>query len=290
MIDLHIHSTASDGTFTPFEIIKKAEEMGLEAVSVTDHDTVDGSIEALKFSNDRVSVISGIEISSFPPQFSDFEIEGSFHVLGYLFDPFDKDLNEMLSKLKGGREDRNPLIIEKLNSLGFDITLDEVKELSGGLVGRPHIATVMLNKGYVNSISEAFNEYLANGAKAHVGKYRPDSETVIETIVNAGGIPVLAHPGLLGLKENEYFTLFEKLKEEGLVGIEAYYSKHDQKTTGFFIDCAKKFDLLITGGSDFHGENKEGVELGSGAGDLNIPYELYTNLLKTKNERHNGKY
>lgn len=281
-IDLHIHSTASDGTFTPLEIVAQADSLGLAAISITDHDTVTGSIEALKASG-NVSVISGIEISSYPPQFSEFDISASFHILGYLFDPFEKNLNLMLIKLRKSRENRNPLIVQKLNDLGFNITIEEIKELSGGVVGRPHMAKVMLKKGYVNSISEAFDLYLAQGAKAHVGKFRPDFKTVIELIKGAGGIPVLAHPGLLNISNDNFSVLIKELKREGIMGIEAYYSRHDKDETAFFIDCAKKNDLMITGGSDFHGANKENVKLGERSGDLFVPQELYKILLSKKN-------
>lgn len=290
-IDLHIHSTASDGTFTPLEIVAQAESIGLSAISVTDHDTVTGSIEALN-AKTKVSVISGIEISSNPPLFSDFEISASFHILGYLFDPYEEKLNEMLRELQESRENRNPLIVQKLNKLGFEITIDEIKELSGGQVGRPHMAKLMLKKGYVKSISEAFDLYLAQGAKAHVGKFRPNSDEVIKLIKGAGGIPVLAHPGLLNISDENFNTLIKELKRQGIMGIEAYYSKHDKNRTSFFIDCAQNNDLIVTGGSDFHGANKENVKLGEGAGDLFVPHKLYQNLLtqKTVKAGKNGKY
>ncbi|MCP3922095.1 MAG: PHP domain-containing protein [Desulfobacterales bacterium] len=281
-IDLHIHTTASDGTYSPAQIVTHAEELNLHAISVTDHDTVSGTIEVLKTGSKSVSIISGIEISSFPPlQYRD-AISGSFHILGYDFDPFDSELNKMLQKLRDGRENRNPLIVKKLNDLGFDITLEEIKKISGGQVGRPHIANVMLKKGYVKSITEAFDVYIAQGAKAHVGKFRPESKVVIDLIKNAGGIPVLAHPGLLNISDNRFQNLILELKDYGLMGIEAYYSRHNKEKTDFYINCAKKNKLLVTGGSDFHGDNKENIKMGEGTGDLVVPVELFHPLNRRK--------
>lgn len=279
-IDLHIHSTASDGTYSPGEIIALAERLHLAAIAITDHDTIDGSNEAIVAGTPQsLKLLTGVEISAAPP--SSFFCSGSFHILGYSFRPDDPLLNQTLSKLQMARENRNPGIIKLLNNLGINISIREVIELAGdGQTGRPHIARLMLEKGFVGSIDEAFNKYLGKGKPAYVDKYRIECGKVIEIIIGAGGIPVLAHPALIELGNGSRFEkLIVKLKEMGLRGIEAYYPEHSKEQTSYYLKLAKKYELLITGGTDFHGSLKPDINMGLGKGDFHVPYYLYENLI-----------
>lgn len=279
-IDLHIHSTASDGTYSPKEIIALAERLNLAVIAITDHDTIDGSKEAiLAGTPSGLKLLTGVEISAAPP--TSFFCSGSFHILGYSFRLDDPLLKQSLSKLQLARENRNPGIIALLNNLGINISIQEVIELAGdGQAGRPHIARIMLEKRFVESIDEAFNKYLGKGKPAYVDKYRIECSKVIEIIIGAGGIPVLAHPALIELGNGSRFEkLIVKLKEMGLRGIEAYYPEHSKEQISYYMELAKKYELLITGGTDFHGSLKPDINMGFGRGDFHVPYHLYENLI-----------
>ena len=194
-IDLHIHSTASDGTFQPSEIVSMAQDLNLLAISITDHDTIDGLKEAIAYGiPPSLKLLPGVEISVSPPD--DFGLSGSMHILGYAFAPDNPILNQALKKLGASRENRNPKIIERLNSLGMKISLDEVTHdlHIRGQLGRPHIASFMVKKGFADSIDAAFKKYLGSGKPAYVDKYRLGCAEAIEIIRKAGGVPVLAHP------------------------------------------------------------------------------------------------
>ena len=273
-IDLHTHTTASDGSFTPSQLVHHAKEKGLRALAVTDHDTIDGNQEALNAGvREGLEVVPGIEISvDYSP--------GSMHMLGYFIDTESQRLQEKLALLQDSRSDRNPKIIEKLNALGLDITYDEVVEASGGgQVGRPHIAQVLLRKGYATTIQEAFDKYLGKGAPAYFDKFRLNAEDAIAMITDAGGIPVLAHPFTLKCtNQGELEELIKHLTGHGLQGIEVYYTEHNEKQISRYRLLAERNNLLLTGGSDFHGANMAGVELGTGRGSLQIPYILFENL------------
>ncbi|MBU1712730.1 MAG: PHP domain-containing protein [Proteobacteria bacterium] len=280
-IDLHIHSTASDGTYSPKEILALAKRLNLAAIAITDHDTINGSKEAIVAGiPPDLRLLTGVEISAAPP--SSFFCSGSFHILGYSFRLDDPLLNQTLSKLQLARENRNPKIVRLLNNLGMNISIQEVLELAGdGQTGRPHIARLMLEKGFVESIDEAFDKYLGKGKPAYVDKYRIESGKVIEIIIGAGGIPVLAHPALIEISNGGKFEeLIVKLKEMGLKGIEAYYPEHSKEQVSYYLRLAKKHKLLITGGTDFHGSLKPDVNMGSGRGDFHVPYYLYEDLIK----------
>jgi len=279
-IDLHIHSTASDGTYSPKEIIALAERINLAAIAITDHDTIDGSKEAIVAGTPPgLKLLTGVEISAAPPP--SFLCSGSFHILGYSFRLDDPLLNQALSKLQQARKYRNPAIIKLLNNLGINISIQEVVELAGdGQTGRPHIARLMLEKGFVGSINEAFDKYLGKGKPAYVDKYRIECGNVIEIIISAGGIPVLAHPALIEISNGRQFEeLIVELKEMGLKGIEAYYPEHSKEQTSYYLKLAKKHELLITGGTDFHGSLKPNINIGLGRGDFHVPYYLYEDLI-----------
>ena len=279
-IDLHTHTTASDGSLTPSQLVHYAKEKGLRALAVTDHDTIEGNEEALiaGMSEDLI-VVPGIEISvDYSP--------GSMHMLGYFIDTGSQRLQEKLALLQDSRADRNPKIIEKLNEIGLAVTYDEVVEASGGgQVGRPHIAKVLLHKGYITTIQEAFDKYLGKGGPAYFDKFRLSPEDAITMITDAGGVPVLAHPFTLKCNnQGELERLIKQLTDHGLQGIEVYYTEHNKQQSSRYRLLAERNNLLLTGGSDFHGANMAGVDLGTGRGSLKIPYHLFENL-KTRWER-----
>lgn len=278
-IDLHIHSTASDGTFSPAEIVNLANELGIGAISITDHDTVAGCKQVYKNGiPGSTRFISGIEISAASPSF--FPCPGSFHILGYGINIEDASLNQTLETLQKARTNRNPKIIELLNKMGFAMSFAELLDFAkDSQIGRPHIAGLMKQKGYVESIHEAFDKYLGNNKPAYVDKYRISCEQAVDTIKNSGGIPVLAHPGLLKpVSQIPFDQAVPKLKSIGIQGIEAYYPSHSKEQTQVFLQTAKRFDLLITGGTDFHGAVSPGINLGTGRGDFFVPYSLYKEL------------
>jgi hypothetical protein len=285
-IDLHIHSTASDGTLSPAEILALAQDLNLEAIAITDHDTIEGSKEAIRNGiPPSVKFITGVEISAAPPR-SFSSSPGSLHILGYGIRLEDPLLNKTLKILQESRRNRNPHIIDRLNSLGFDLSLKEViNDVGEGQIGRPHIAQVMVKKKFVKSIAEAFDKYLGKGKPAYVDKYRIKCAESIAIIRDAGGIPVLAHPILLDYESNEVLeNLVKDLTAMGLMGIEVYYSDNTPAHIAYYSELAKRFELLMTGGTDFHGSIKPNVKMGSGKGDLFVPYELYETLIKTCND------
>lgn len=282
-IDLHVHSTASDGSLAPSAIAALAQKAGLAALALTDHDAVDGvrTLMANPALLGEVRFLSGVEISAESSPFPD--VDGSFHILGYGFDPWDPELDRVLRAQQSSRKNRNPNIIKRLNQLGMEITLQEVVDAAepGAQIGRPHIARLLVAKGFVGGIHEAFERYLGMGKPAYLEKVRIDASTAIERILAAGGVPVLAHPGLLNMKdEAAYDRLFSDLKALGLMGVEVWYPGHDPGQTEFFLMLAKNHGLLLTGGSDFHGAVNPEIALGVGRGDLDVPYAVYEILAR----------
>ncbi|MCX5882139.1 MAG: PHP domain-containing protein [Deltaproteobacteria bacterium] len=280
-IDLHIHSTASDGTLSPVEILRLAEKLELGAISITDHDTLKGSKDLLEAAGSSdVRVLTGIEISTIPPAL--YTVAGSFHILGYGIRLNDPALNQTLETLQRARENRNPLIISRLNAMGLDITVEEVIQVFGeAQIGRPHIAQLLIKKGFVQTFDEAFDVYLGFNKPAYMDKYRMDCQKAIEMIIEAGGTPVLAHPFLLRIPDNSRLeALVATLKEMGLQGIEVYYPEHSSEDVEFYSRLALSHDLAITGGTDFHGAIKPEIQLGYGKGDFFVPYSVYDLLLK----------
>jgi len=276
MIDLHIHSTASDGTLSPSQIMDMAENLKLKAISITDHDSIEGSKEA--FNLDRPAfpeLLTGVEISVDPPR--DFSCQGSFHILGYGIRLDDNALNRALEDLRKSREERNPRIVEKLKGAGFDISISDITPgREGTPLGRPHIARHMIKKGWVKDMDEAFSKYLAKSKPAYVDKRRLTCRQGIELIASAGGIPVLAHPFLLKpLNHPGIEHLLPVLKSMGLKGLEAFYTEHSPGLASEYARMAKQEGLLVTGGSDFHGAIKPDIKMGTGKGDLHVPFELY---------------
>jgi len=274
MVDLHTHSTHSDGTYSPEELINLAKKIGLKGLALTDHDTISGLKEAFEYANQvNLPFLCGIEISI------KYEKNGHFHLLGYFLSPEIPELDSVLQKLKEARKNRNKKLIEKLQNIGIDITYEELLNLGKGEIGRPHIANLLVKKKVVKNVQEAFDKYLKKGAIAYVPKALLTPEEGIAIITKAKGIPVLAHPISLALPEEELFDYLKYLKDLGLKGVEAYYSEHTKEFTNFLLDCAKKLNLCVTGGSDFHGENKPDIKLGTGFGNLRVPEECFTNLV-----------
>ena len=279
-IDLHIHSSASDGTLSPDEILETACAQNLGAIAITDHDTIDGSRQALQAHIPKtLQFLTGVELSAAPPP--SLYRSGSFHILGYGIDLDDSALNQALKTLQKARKDRNPAIIARLNQLGFDMTLDQVAAatVGDGQIGRPHIAQVMVQMGYVASIDDAFDRYLAHDRPAYVDKPRISCQQAVDIIRGAGGLAVLAHPFLLNLTDAEDMeNLIVVLKKMGFEGIEVYYPEHPPQATLLYERLARKHDLLMTGGTDFHGKLIPEIQMGSGAGHFFVPFTLYERL------------
>jgi len=279
-VDLHIHSTASDGSLSPVEIIHLARELGLRAIAITDHDTIEGSAEALGQSQPpSVEVLSGIEISA------DVH-SGTMHILGYLIELGDPFLAKILKKVQEARAHRNVQIVKKLQDLGVDIKDEDVMEVSGGgQVGRPHIAQVLVKKGVVRSFGQAFSKYLKKSGPAYVPRYRLPPAEAIQMILQTGGVPVLAHPFTLDARdEAEFESILRELKQAGLMGMEVYYPEHRLERTALFERLARRLGLLTTGGTDFHGAAKPEVQMGIGRGDLHVSYRLVEKLKEARAE------
>lgn len=273
MIDLHTHTTFSDGTYTPEEIIKLCYKRNLKAIAITDHDTTEG----IKYARDiakelNIELIEGIEFSA---DYKGIEI----HVLGYFLDIENKELLNLLEDLKISRDDRNKELIKKLNDIGLDISFDYVKSLSnGGLITKAHFAKAIVKKGYAKTNNEAFSLYLGRGKPAYVPRVLISYKEAIDYILNAGGIPVLAHPMIYKLSDKDIEIAIKDLKEAGLKGIECYYPSNTLSQTNLLVSLSKKYDLKVTGGSDFHGENRPNVILGNIFLEKTINYEILEDL------------
>ena len=275
-IDLHTHSTFSDGTFTPSQLVKYAEEKGLKAFALTDHDTTEGIKEA-KSIETNVEVISGVEIST---RYDKKEI----HIVGLYVNENDADLNKQLKYYREKRVTRNFEILEKLNSLGVDITIDDVKEsCTGDVISRAHIAKALVSKGFVGSYTEAFDRYLGDNKCAYVPRETLNYEESMELITKAGGVPVLAHPLLYKMSDTNLENMMVKLRQKGLMAVEVYYSTHSNSDTQHIMAMANRVGLIYSGGSDFHGATKPKIDMGTGMGKLTVPYEI---LEKIRGERN----
>ncbi|MEX0874249.1 MAG: PHP domain-containing protein [Actinomycetota bacterium] len=253
VIDLHCHTTASDGTLDPSELIPRARADGADVIAVTDHDTVDGIEASIRSGNEMgVRVIPGIELSCYEHR--------SVHMLGYFIDPTSAPLLTELGKLKAERVTRAQRIVERLRDLGYELTFDEVRAQSAGeIFARPHIARAMVARGYIDSVRDAFtSELIGDGGLADVTKRSPTPVEGIELIRAAGGVPVIAHSAVghhEGPERSVPIALIEELKEAGLVGIEADHPDHPRAIRDELTALAAKLDLVPTGGSDFHGES-----------------------------------
>ena len=277
-VDFHTHSTCSDGTFTPTELINHAEQVGLSAIALTDHDSVNGIEEALKASeNTNLEFIPGIEFSVT----ADTEI----HIIGLFIDHKNEALLKTIEKTRSVRKNRMEEICKKLRDHGFDITYEEASQLAGGdFLGRAHIARLMLNKGYVSSVKEAFDKYIGLNKPCYAVKKEITPKDAITAIRNAGGLAFLAHLHQTKLNNERLFELLKELKGYGLNGIEGYYTEYTDENIIEFRTLAQKLGLFYSGGSDFHGSMKPQVNLKTGYGDLHIPYSTLSTLKRLKSK------
>jgi predicted metal-dependent phosphoesterase TrpH len=282
MIDLHTHTNESDGTSTPLELVDQALAIGLEALAISDHDTFAGYDQAAEPAKAYgLDLVCGIELSARLD--ADGIKRGTVHLLGYfLHQSPAADFREWLGELQAARRERNHRLAAKLQSLGVKIELAEVERLGRTLTGRPHFARVLIQKGYATSFEEAFRRYLGESAPGFVEREAPDVPAGIQRIISGGGLPVLAHPVRLGIRNPAIEeSLIGKLRDWGLRGIEVYHSDHSAGDKARYGEIARKFGLAVTGGSDFHGDAKPGVALGTGvSGGLNIPRSILEELRK----------
>ncbi|NOR25983.1 MAG: PHP domain-containing protein [Desulforhopalus sp.] len=280
-IDLHTHSTASDGTMSPADLVKYAHKKGLSAIAITDHDTIGGIAEAIVSGKKLgIEVVSGIELSV---KYSDHNV----HLLGYMFDCDHKELHVSLAQLQAGRFERNKKIIAKLNRLGLAIEFSELQKTAGsGQNGRPHIARLMIQKGFVRTMDEAFEKYLGHGALAYASRFAYGVKDAISLINNAGGIAVLAHPFQLDKSVDNLPHELHQLRDMGLDGIEVYYPTHSRKFRKRLISLAEKYSLLMTGGSDYHGSIRPGTTLAGGK-NVSVPAELLVKMKERVKQNRN---
>jgi predicted metal-dependent phosphoesterase TrpH len=267
-VDLHIHSTASDGKYTPAQIVSQAVTLGLEYIALTDHDSVDGIVPALEEARKypQLIFIPGVEIST------DVS-EGEIHVLGYFIDYLSRDLCDSLEEFRTSRQGRARAMVARLAELGLNIDWSRVQEIAGdGAIGRPHIAEAMLEKGYIQSFKEAFDKYIGHGGPAYVERFKMSPQEAVALVIRSGGLPVLAHP--FTVKNSEAWV--PVLKDVGLMGIEAYYKDNTPENTEVMLAIAEKYDLLVTGGTDFHGiEDDREVKMGG----VSVPVSAALHLI-----------
>jgi len=276
-VDLHSHTTHSDGTLRPGELVRLAKSRDLSAIAVTDHDVTTANGEAIAVGKENgVTVVPGVELSI------DYMLVSGGHIdiLGLFIDYRQEALNNALDYLREERRKRSEKILDRLAGLGINLSLEEVRAEAGkGSIGRPHIARVLMKQKHVASIEEAFERYLKNGAPAFVDKEKLTAPDAIELIHQAGGLSILAHPFSLGF--NTYRDLFSEilsLKKLGLQGIEVYYTNYSNDMMRSLRRFASSNGMLVSGGSDFHGSNKPHVQLGSGSGNLDVPDSVYKDL------------
>lgn len=272
-IDLHTHTHFSDGSYSPTELVESANQLGIDILSITDHDTTDGLPEAMDATTHfPLELIPGIELSA---QFHNREM----HILGYFIDLTDAQFQARLEALRSTRSVRISNILDRLQTLGIDVSLAEVEEASGtGTIGRPHIAQVLIAKDYVKNMKEAFEQLLGSRGKAYVQREVPDAQEIIRWITDAGGIPILAHPYWEGFNKDDSAKACQTLVEQGLQGLEVFYGTFSARHISFNLGLARRFDILMTGGSDFHGVFKPDIALGKGRGSLHVPTKVVEKL------------
>lgn len=269
MIDLHMHSTFSDGTLTPEELVNEAVTVGVSAIALTDHDTVGGIPRFLHAAGGiDVRALSGVEVSA-------DSSAGPVHMLGYLIDHTDAPLSRALARIRHGRSARNQAILERLAQLGCALDMKDIGRFAGeDVVGRPHIAAALVANGYVSSREEAFKQYLGQGRSAYVARDRFDVAETIAVIRGAGGVSVLAHPAYLKCGRAKLRDLLLELRDVGLQGIEVHHPGHTPTQRRKFGELARELSLVETGGSDFHGAMTPKIKMGRGHGKLLVPDEL----------------
>ena len=273
-VDLHIHSTASDGRFSPAEVVRKSAEAGLTVIALADHDNVDGIVPALEAAKNFpwLKVIPCVEISTDVPQ-------GEVHMLGYFIDYTHQELLATLDGMRNSRQKRAQGMIAKLANLGLTIEWERVQEIAGsGSIGRPHLAQALLEKGYIASFKEAFTKYISWDGPAYVKREKMSPVEAVELILRAKGLPVLAHPSTF----NDPETMVIELKASGLVGLEAYYNDFAAEEINRLVSLADKYGLIVTGGSDYHGIDAS-IETMIGGAD--VPTESAERLIALAEQR-----
>ena len=277
-IDLHVHSNCSDGTYTPAQLVEYALQKHLKAFALTDHDTVSGLSQAFSAARGTaLEVVSGIEFST---RYRGREI----HIVGLDFDARNPLFLDQLSRFRDSRKTRNEKMIRKMQEDGIEISLEQMREeFKDCVLTRAHFARYLAGHGYVSDMTEAFLRLIGEGCKYYVPREKVSPVQAVRLIREANGIPVLAHPMLYRLPDEEMAELINDLKTAGLIGIEAIYSTHSAREESLVRRLAKQYDLLISGGSDFHGANKPLIDLGCGRGNLDIPYFILKNMRDRRN-------
>ncbi|MBQ2896503.1 MAG: PHP domain-containing protein [Oscillospiraceae bacterium] len=274
-IDLHLHSTVSDGTVSPRGLVEEAAELGLAAISVTDHDSVGGVAEALAAGAELgVEVVPGIEVSS------DY-LDNNVHILGYYIDPAASSLRPVLDWVATERNERNEKIVAMLAAAGYDISMAALRAAyPGAVLGRPHFCEYLMHRGYIRSVKEGFDTLLGTGCPFYLPKRRLSIEKAVESIRNAGGIPVLAHPMMYGYDRAGIGRLLDTVTELGIRHVEAYYSENSPEDETWLLAEGERRGFGITGGSDYHGSRKPHIRMGSGKGGLRVPESVLQELKK----------
>lgn len=265
MVDLHVHSNVSDGSDPPEQLVELAVAAGLSAFALTDHDRQDGvAVAAKKAAEAGIELVPGVEISC--------EHKGTMHLLVYFLEPGEGPLQDELGRLQRARDTRNERLISRLEELGLPVTMEELQEEAGGTgAGRPHVAAILVRKGYATSVQDAFDKFLAKGQPAYMEKERLAPGHAISLALQSGALPVLAHPLSLGLSPEETALTVAELAGAGLVGLEAIYGRYDSGQRADLAVLAARSGLTVTGGSDYHGTYKPDLSVGKGRGDLHVP-------------------
>ncbi|MDD6038371.1 MAG: PHP domain-containing protein [bacterium] len=277
IIDLHVHSNASDGTFTPTELMYEAKKAGLSALALTDHDTTAGIWEAMQAAEELgIELVPGVELST--------EFEGTeIHVLGLYIDEKDSMLQKRMADFRDSRDNRNIYMLEKLRAEGFDITQEALEHaFPDAVITRAHIARFLLDQGYIPDMKTAFEVYIGDGCRCYVPRPKVTPMDAVSYILEAGGVPILAHPVLYKMEKADLLRMIRLMKDQGLVGMEAIYSENTTGAEQEYKALARSQGLLITGGSDFHGTNKPHLKLGVGRGNLYIPYDLLEKIKQAR--------
>lgn len=260
MIDMHIHTSCSDGDFSPSDVVEMANKIGITHMAITDHDTIDAlPMATAKADTLGIKLLNGMELASSEHK--------NMHILGYGFNYDNRYLQEVLTKWRNGRVERAYKIVKYLKDChSIDIPIEYVNTFrTGSSIGRVHFAKALVSRGYADNVQDAFAKYLNTASFHLMDNKKPSTERILEVIHTSGGMSVLAHPSSLDVTPNEFDSLIAKMKSLGLSGLECYYSKHDKPMTDYYISIAKKYNLLITGGSDFHGDKaKPNLKLGTG--------------------------
>lgn len=277
-IDLHTHSLKSDGSMTPTEVVEAAKAAGLAAIALSDHDTVDGLEEAIEAGKRLgVEVVPAIEFSVLS--------KTETHILGYFIDYKNPELLQMLKEIVDLRIERNHVTCARLNELGFDITLDEVRALApNNFVGRAHFARVLMDRGYTSSVKEGFDKYMSVGKYAYCEKQHLSASDAVKLIAKCGGVSFLAHPHLTKLPDDELKAFLIELKGYGLSGLEGYYTDYTPEMEIKYRSLAEELGMIYSGGTDFHAKMKPHISIGTGLGNMKIPYSVLETIKSKKKE------